>query len=76
VVGINIEIFKILGGILLKDKKIKQQNFLLKHHSSKFVSNKSQKLRCQITGCREGATTLLGKKKVCQTCFKKCNKGR
>ncbi|MFH1956022.1 MAG: hypothetical protein ABIJ28_00005, partial [Patescibacteria group bacterium] len=63
-----------------KVKKRKKENrcceFLLNHHSSKFVSDKSKKLRCQITGCREGAVTLLGKKKVCQTCFKKHSKGR
>lgn len=74
-IGIEIETFKISGGALLKKQRIKKekrkQEFLLNHHSSKFVSKKSQKLRCQITGCRNGAVTLLGKKKVCQNHGKK-----
>lgn len=54
-----------------KDKTKKQEEFLLNHPDSKFVGNKSQKLRCQINGCRNGAVTLLGKKKVCRNHSKK-----
>ena len=48
-----------------KDKEARRRDFLLSHKSSRFVSNLSVKLRCQIKGCRDGAVTLKGCIKVC-----------
>lgn len=51
-----------------KEKLERREQFLLKHSQSRFVSDKSQKLRCQTKGCRNGAVTFKGKKRTCRDC--------
>lgn len=48
-----------------KDKEERRQDFFFNHPDSYGTSNKVRKLRCQITGCRNAAVTMKGKKKVC-----------
>lgn len=50
-----------------KEKEARRRDFLLNHKSSKFISNLSVKLRCQIKGCRDGAVTLRKSIKACSS---------